>query len=237
MQTNPEITTVTLNGRKVDVEVYRPAGKAVAPGVLYLHEIFGLIDPYREDAQALANRGYLVYLPNLYTGPDTGKSKREYCVRAIVNTVGRHNSVDNPLYKEIAELITLQRNDPACNGELGMIGMCLTGGYVIQAAMREGVEAPVIFHHSLGRQGAGIPTKEESELVNVKRLQGHWSRVDPFCPKQRRQRLKQLLGDRLDDHVYNIPHGFRSLARKTQSSQLAWERTLAFFDEHLLSRS
>ncbi|MDD9892999.1 MAG: dienelactone hydrolase family protein [Gammaproteobacteria bacterium] len=229
MQIAPDTITATLNGREVEVEVYRPTGKPVAPGVLYLHEIYGVIDPYREDAQELANRGYLVYLPNLYSND----YKREYCVRAIVNTVGRHNSVDSPLYKEIAELIALQRQDPACNGELGMIGMCLTGGYVIQAAMRDGVEAPVIFHHSLGHQGAGIPRKEEAELLNVKRMQGHWSRVDPFCPRKRRDRLKQLLGDRLDDHIYNIPHGFRSLARKTQSSQLAWERTLAFFDEHL----
>ena len=229
MNTHPEIINLSLNGRDVEVEVYRPAGKPIAPGVLYLHEIYGVIAPYREDAQELANRGYLVYLPNLYTG----NSSREYCVRAIVNNVGRNNSVESPLYKEIAELIQLQKQDPACNGELGMIGMCLTGGYVIQAAMREGVEAPVIFHHSLGHEGAGIPHKEEAELANVKRMQGHWSRVDPFCPKKRRQRLKQLLGDRLDDHVYNIPHGFRSLARKTQASALAWQRTVAFFDEHL----
>lgn len=231
MSQTPEVINRCLNGRDIEIEIYRPKGKPVAAGILYLHEIYGVIAPYREDAQALADAGYLVYLPNLYSG-DSG---RKYCVRAIVNTVGRVNSADSPLYKEIAELIELQKQDPACNGQLGMIGMCLTGGYVIQAAMREGIEAPVIFHHSLGREGAGIPHNEEAELANVKRLQGHWSRVDPFCPKQRRQRLKTLLGDRLDDHVYNIPHGFRSLARKTKASALAWQRTLAFFEQHLLT--
>ncbi|MGB1581675.1 MAG: dienelactone hydrolase family protein [Nevskiales bacterium] len=228
MSITPEVTTQRLHGRDVTVEIYRPQNKPVAAGVLYLHEIYGLIDAYREDAQDLASRGYLVYLPNLYTG-----GSRQYCVRAMVNAAGRLNASSSPLYMEIAQLLSNLRQDPGCSSHVGMIGMCLTGGFVIQAAMRAGVEAPVVYHHGLGLEGAGIPIEEESELVKVKRMQGHWSRVDPFCPAKRRARLKTLLGDRLEENVYNIPHGFRSLARNTKGSQLAWERTLAFFDQHL----
>lgn len=229
--TDPAVTQVTevLNGRAVDIEVYAPQCQAPAPGVLYLHEIYGVTDHYREDARDLARRGYLVYLPDLY-GRD---GKRQYCVRAILHSLGRLNASDNPLFREISELIACMRKDPACNGHLGMIGMCLTGGFVIQAAMRDGIEAPVIYHHSFGLQGAGIPRKEEADLVNIERIQGHWSRVDPFCPARRRRKLKELLGDRLEEHVYNIPHGFRSVSRKTASAALAWERTLAFFEQHL----
>ena len=93
--------------------------------------------------------------------------------------------------------------------------------------------APVVYHHSLGMEGAGVPRDEEAGLDKIQRLQGHWSRVDPFCPAARRDRLINKLGDRVEAHVYNIPHGFRSGSRLTQGSKLAWQRTLRFFDEHL----
>ena len=78
-----------------------------------------------------------------------------------------------------------------------------------------------------------MPDDEKAGLARIKRMQGHWSRVDPFCPARRRQRLQDALGDRLDAHIYNIPHGFRSTARKLPAAQLAWQRTLAFYDRHL----
>ena len=80
---------------------FRPPGEGPAPGALYLHEIYGLFDAYREDARELASRGYLVFLPDLYS--DAGK--RDYCVRALVRAAGRRNSGDNPLYREISDLI------------------------------------------------------------------------------------------------------------------------------------
>lgn len=228
MTVTSSVLKLMANGREITVERYLPPGGGPAPGVLYLHEIFGLLDCYREDARELASRGYVVWLPDLFSGRAI-----DYCVRAAVRSVGRINSASSPLYREIDALLDQLKQDDACNGRLGIIGMCLTGGFVIQAAMRDDMEAPVVYHHSFGQQGAGLPLKEEDGLATVKRMQGHWSRVDPFCPKKRRERLKDLLGDRLDAHVYNIPHGFRSAGRGTRDGKTAWERTLAFFDRHL----
>lgn len=228
-----ERVTQRLNGRPVTVEIYRPAGEGPAPGVIYLHEIYGLIEAYREDARDLAAQGYLVYLPDLYSAAGA----RAYCLRAIVRGAGRRNAADNPLYQEISALVAGLRAEPECNGAVGMIGMCLTGGFVIQAAMRDAIEAPVIYHHSLGLQGAGIPRAEEAELAQVRQMQGHWSRRDPFCPAGRRRRLEALLGDRLEAHVYGIRHGFRSLARDSREADLAWRRTLDFFARHLQGAS
>ena len=228
--TTPEKLSLAIAGRDITVEVYRPAATQKAPGVLYLHEIFGPLEVYREDARQLAEQGYLVYLPDLYSGDAAA-----YCVRALVAKAGRNNAASNPLLAEIHQLLDALKDDAACNEKLGIIGMCLSGGYVIQAAMRDDVEAPVVYHHSLGLQGAGVPMHEEHALQSIKRMQGHWSRIDPFCPAKRRKRLQQQLGDRLDAHIYNIPHGFRSTARGTRAADLAWQRTLAFFQQHLLN--
>ncbi len=221
-------TTLSLPERELQLEIHAPATGKPAPGILYLHEIFGLLDVYRKDAEELAARGYLVYLPDMFSG-----GAARYCVRAMVSAAGRRNEATSGPNREVGAILDALKADPRCNGKLGMIGMCLTGGFVIQSAMRPDMLAPVVYHHSLGMEGAGVPREEEAGLDRIQRLQGHWSRVDPFCPAARRDRLIRKLGDRVDAHIYNIPHGFRSGSRMSKASKLAWERTLGFFDQHL----
>lgn len=219
---------VSAQGREINVEVYAPAGGEPAPGILLLHELMGLLDCYRQDARELAERGYLVYLPDLYTD-----GAARYCVRAMVHEAGRKNrSISGP-NQEVHDLLDSLKFDKRCNGRLGMIGQCLTGGFVLHMARREDMDAPVIYHHSLGLEGAGVP-KDES-LDEIRLLQGHWSRVDPFCPARRRRRLVRELGDRVEAHVYNSPHSFRALNRNSGNARLAWQRTLDFFERQLLS--
>ena len=48
-----EIKTITLPTRDIEVEVYAPAEKSEkVPAILLLHELFGVLDVYREDAQS-----------------------------------------------------------------------------------------------------------------------------------------------------------------------------------------
>ncbi|MEM9694914.1 MAG: dienelactone hydrolase family protein, partial [Myxococcota bacterium] len=133
--------------------------------------------------------------------------------------------------REIHVLLDTLKADPRCDGRLGMVGMCLSGGFVIQMARRPDMAAPVLYHHSLGQEGAGVP--DDEPLDDVVRLQAHFARRDVFCPPRRRRRLEERLEGRIDAFTYDLPHGFRSVARSTEGAALAWERTLRFFDEHL----
>lgn len=52
-----EIKTITLPTRQIEVEIYAPAETTdKVPAILLLHELYGVIDAYREDAQDLADR-------------------------------------------------------------------------------------------------------------------------------------------------------------------------------------
>lgn len=221
-----ELKKLTVGNREINVEVYAPTGKTPVAGILLLHELFGLLDCYREDAADLAARGYLVYVPDLYAGNPV-----RYCIRAMVNAAGLENRADNPLNLEINDLVDQLKADARCNGRLGILGACLTGGFVLQMAKRDDMLAPVVYHHSLGLRGSGVPKSES--LDNVKRLQGHWAKIDPLCPASRRNALQAELGDRLERHEYNMPHGFRSVSRGLPQSKVVWQRTLEFFDKHL----
>jgi carboxymethylenebutenolidase len=225
--TEMEIKTITLPTRQIEVEVYAPAQTSEKlPAILLLHELFGILDVYREDAQDLADRGYLVYVPNLFSG---GAVK--YCIRAMVSKAGRINAADSEVNQEIHVLLDALKADPRSNGRLGMLGQCLTGGYVIQMAKREDMLAPVVYHHSLGIQGAGVPNNESLDEVRI--LQGHWATVDPFCPATKRNKLIQQLGDRVEAYTYNMPHGFRSVSRGLPEAKVVWQRTVDFFEREL----
>lgn len=217
---------VSVETRKINVEVYAPE-REHAPGVLLLHELYGVRDWYRDDAEDLRRRGYLVYVPDLFTG-----GALRYCIRSMVLSEGRENREDSGVNREIHALLDALKADPRCDGKLGMLGACLSGGFVIQMARRSDMIAPVVYHHSLGLDDAGVPASEA--LDEVTRLQGHWASRDIFCPRQRRERLQERLGAKLERYEYNMRHGFRSISRDHPASAVVWARTLRFFDEHLM---
>lgn len=214
--------------RDIEVEVFAPVGDEPVPAILLLHELFGVLDCYREDARDLAAQGYLVYLPNLFTD-----GALRYCIRAMVMEVGRKNRSSNPLNQEVHAMLDAMKDDPRCNGRLGMLGQCLTGGFVLHMAQRDDMLAPVVYHHSLGLEGSGVADDEKESLQNIKLLQGHWSTIDPICPASRRKALINELDDRVEAYTYLMPHGFRSVSRKLPASAVVWQRTLDFFEQQL----
>lgn len=216
--------------RHIDVEVYAPVQVQKTPvaGILLLHEMMGLLDCYRADAQDLADKGYLVYVPNLYTQGAT-----RYCIKAMVHAAGRRNTQSNPLNQEIHALLDALKADSRCNQRLGILGACMTGGFVLHMAQRNDVAAPVVYHHGLGIEGAGIAKEETDSLEKIDRIQGHFANVDIFCTQKKQNTLKAALGERLESYNYNMPHGFRSTARHLSGSKKVWQRTVDFFDTHL----
>ncbi len=221
-----EIKSIALAKRDINVEVYAPADGAPAPGILLLQELFGVLDFYREDAADLAARGFLVYVPDLFTG-----GALRYCIRAMVSEAGRLNRANSELNQEMHAMLDALKADPRCNGRLGMLGQCLTGGFVLQMAKREDMLAPVLYHHSLGLEGDGTP--DDESLEGIRRLQGHWSTIDPICPASRREKVVKGLGQRLEAYTYPMPHGFRSLSRALPGAKLVWQRTVDFFEREL----
>ncbi|MEM9490085.1 MAG: dienelactone hydrolase family protein, partial [Myxococcota bacterium] len=175
------------------------------PGVLVLHEIFGLNSNVRADARDLARHGFLTLAPDLYDGHAT-----RYCMRMFFSPAALAGRGDFEPAAEIHGCLDYLKDLPQCNGKLGMIGMCLTGGFVLQMARREDMAAPVVFHHSFGVRRGGMPARDAADVKNV--IQGHFAEQDwALCPKSRVKALSRDLGERLECHSYeDIGHGIRS---------------------------
>lgn len=224
----PELAAIAVGRRTVDVEIYRPASAGPWPGILLLHELFGLTSQVRADARALAREGYLVFAPDLYTD-----GMRRYCIKYLFSSEALANRGEGPFVAEIHRLLDVLKAQADCTGRLGMIGMCLTGGFALQMARRADVEAPVVYHHAFGVKGSGLPEDEAAEIRH--KVLGMFAEDDRvMCPRTRVDALERQLGDRLESHTYpNVAHGLRSAFRYTPESKAAWTRTLAFFDEQL----
>jgi carboxymethylenebutenolidase len=233
MQANELVLTAGTRRLSCELSIPDPGrhGEGPYPGVLLLHELMGLTNNVRDDARRLCEAGYLTLTPDLFS--DGGQAR--YCMKQFFSMDGLLNKSTSDGNREAGDLLDQLAAHPRCNGRIGMIGQCLSGGFVLQMARRPDMAAPVVFHHALGVFGAGLPEADARAIRGP--VLGHFAAFDPVaCPRARRERLKDLLHERLEAHVYEgVGHGIRSVYRNRPQSDRAWDRTMSFFERHLRS--
>ncbi len=104
----------------------RPPGDEKVPGVVMIHEVFGVEDITRRQADRLADMGYAVVVPDLFTegGPRA-------CLKATFKALqsGRGRAFDDI---SAARQWMLDRDD--ATGSVGIIGFCMGGGFALMCA-------------------------------------------------------------------------------------------------------
>ena len=109
-----------------------PVGAGPWPGVVVLHEAFGLTDDIRQQADRLGAAGYLALAPDLYSAGGAWR-----CIRATFTALTRgHGKAFDDI--EGARTWLAARED--CTGRIGVIGFCMGGGFALLTAAR-GFEA------------------------------------------------------------------------------------------------
>jgi len=105
-----------------------PAGDGPWPGVVLVHEAFGLTDVMRRQAVRLAEAGYLALMPDLFTEGGTRK--------CLVATFRALSAGSGRAFVDIesARNFLGQRSD--CTGRIGVLGFCMGGGFALATATR-----------------------------------------------------------------------------------------------------
>ena len=112
-----------------------PDGRGPWPGVVMVHEVFGIEDNMRAQVRRMCSAGYLVLMPDLYS---RGGMRR--CLRATFKALADGQGqafVD----VESAQRFLIERSD--CTGKTGIIGFCMGGGFALQMA-RHGFGASAV---------------------------------------------------------------------------------------------
>ncbi len=116
-----------------------------------------------------------------------------------------------------------------------MVGWCFGGGWSLRTALLLGpeIDAAVIYY--------GRPVTEPDQLAPLQApLLGHFGALDDGIPVDRVRELEAALaalGKEAAIHIYEeADHAFANPSGtryNEAAAELAWERTLAFFDRHL----
>jgi carboxymethylenebutenolidase len=96
------------------------------PGVVMIHEIFGLDDVMRRHADRLAGLGYLTLAVDLYSAGGTARCLVS-TMRAMLKGQGRAFADISAAREHLAE-------SPDCTGKIGAIGFCIGGGFALLSA-------------------------------------------------------------------------------------------------------
>lgn len=134
---------------------YPPQGSG--PGLILLHEVYGVNDNLKSVADDYAAQGFVVYCPNVYWrhNPDASfhpQSPGEPMSDAIAHDRDAardlmYNKLDyGRVIDDVKIAADALRADPACTGKVGAMGFCLGGRNTYLAAVRGIVDAGVVFY-------------------------------------------------------------------------------------------
>src|SRR3954468_11580235 len=119
---------VTLPGGLPAHVVVPPVGVGPWPGVVVIHEIFGLNDDIREHAARLAGAGSLAIAPDLYRGHGAR--------RCLMQTFKALSSGQGRAFDDIESVRVQLAAREDCSGRVGVIGFCMGGGFTLLTAAR-----------------------------------------------------------------------------------------------------
>lgn len=197
-----------------------------APAVLVAHENRGL-NPYIKDvARRLAKAGFVAFAPDaLYSlGGYPGNDDEG---RALQKTLER-----NKIEADFAAAAQMLTKHALTTDKLGMVGFCF-GGYLtnqLAAMLPEVIDAAVPYYGTPPQNPVAdikAPLQLHFAALDT-RVNGYWSVFEAA--------LKAAQTDYSAFIYADVNHGFHndSTARyHEKSAELAWQRTLAFFQQHL----
>jgi carboxymethylenebutenolidase len=230
----PEVTVGDTSGH-LAVPVGPPPGPW--PGVVVIHEAFGLNADIRAHADRLAAAGYLALAPDLYRGRPFVR-----CLRGMFRQL---RAGSGAAFDTIGAARAALAARADSTGKVGVLGFCMGGGFALLCAPRGDFSAASVNYGE-------VPDDAERVLAGACPIVASYGARDQMGTKPSRRLEGALTALNVPHDVKVYPdagHSFMSakpaalaplarLARldyEPESAEDSWRRILAFFAEHLKS--
>jgi carboxymethylenebutenolidase len=218
-----EITASELKGGGYLV---LPDGRGPHPGVVLIHEAYGLNDHMRDVAHRLAGAGYAALAVDLFAGRNRAICMARYMAGMLLGSVNRYGIDD------LKSALTFLARNPALDAQrMGAIGFCMGGGFAIAWACTDSRLKAIAPFYAINPR----PLDVVRRLCPV---------VGSYPEQDFTARAARRLGEALTRHgvthdvkVYpNVRHSFfnnTGAAYNQEAADDAWRRVLKFFGERL----
>ena len=228
ISTEDVVYHTTTAGLEVKGYLAMPEGDGPFPGIVMIHEWWGLNDQVRGMARDYAAQGYAVLAVDMYDG-DSAATPEEARILAT-----RVSGLPEPALDNLKDAVAYLKQAETIDGDrLASLGWCFGGGWSYEVAKNNlGVKASVIYY---GR----FNPEDDLEIMKTN-IQGHFGADDQSIPvddvKAFQAKLATLNGEHQVFIYENAGHAFAnedSDAYQEASAQAAWERTLEFLSSNL----
>ena len=221
-----EVVYATVSGREVTGYLAEGGKAGEAPGMILIHEWWGLNDNMKQMAEKLAGEGYTALAVDLYDGkvastPDSAK--------VFAGAVKEKRAIEN--LTQAYSYLTHQKGVQ----QIGTIGWCFGGGWSLKMALAypDKVDATVIYY---GRLVTDPRQLKELEMPVL----GIFGAEDQGIPVKQVKEFEAAL-DKADvkNSIYiydNAGHAFANPSGERyqkEAAEDAWQQTLSFLDRYL----
>ena len=241
---------MSLEGRQIEVlladgavlrsELFSPDGVGPYPGVLALHESFGLNNDMRRIARRFAEAGYVAMCPDLYS-----HGSRIVCLTRVIVDMLR-GSVAREIEDILAAREALAARPEVDTDRIAVAGFCQGGGFALVAGTNPGFRAAAVNY--------GEVPKDRSRLDGVCPVVASYGAKDRVFGRSAAEQLERHLAaldvprdvktyDRAGHSFFSRYDGYQAwLARvptplavgyDEEAAEDGWRRMLAFLDEHV----
>lgn len=224
-----EVSYATVDGKEVTgylAKAANPDSESSLPGIIVIHEWWGLNDNIRMMTRRLAGEGYNALAVDLYSG-QVAETPQD--ARSFMSEVNQENAVDNlqQAYAYLAEQTGAQ--------DIGVIGWCFGGGWSLQTAiaMPKKIDATVIYYGRL------VTDKAKLKPLDMPIL-GIFGEEDQGIPPEDVRAFEEVLNELNKpnsihiyegaNHAFANPSGNRY---QKEAAEDAWKKTVSFFNTHL----
>ena len=220
----------SADGTVVPAYVARPAGTPKGP-VVVLQQMFGVISDIRQVADGYAAEGYVAVAPAAFHRVKPGV-ELGYTDADMGEGFGYKTAVEALPAPGVMQDIQAAIDHAAqvSGGKVGIVGYCWGGLLTWRSACTlKGLSAAAPYY------GGGVTTEAETARQPQVPVMAHFAEEDTWIPMDTVASFQKAHPE-VTVHTYAAHHGFNCDQRGSwhaPSAQLARQRTLAFFKEHL----
>ena len=210
-----------------------PSGGS-GPGLLVIHEIFGVNDYIRDVGARLAELGYVTMAPDLFwrQEPNVALPNDESSMAKGMQLGQGFDPAKGG--EDLGTALAHLRSLSEVAGGAGILGFCFGGTMAFLCAAAHEPDVAVSYYGSGVASMLGMAEQVTCPILF------HFGGADPFLPLEQAQQVEAAFAGRDDAEVHihegaghAFDNSFSTMFHQPEAAAAAWEQTGAFLRRHL----